>query len=41
MSNSNLRLQINEQMKKETNYMIFDLNNENHFEQNDEDDYFN
>ncbi len=41
MSDSNLRLQVNEQMKKQTNYMTFDLNDKNHFEQDDEDDYFN
>jgi hypothetical protein len=41
MSNSNLRLQMNEQMKKQTNYIKFDLDNENHFEHNNEDDYFN
>ncbi len=41
MNNSNLRLQINEQIDEQTNYMTFDLDDENHFEQNDEDDYFN
>ncbi len=41
MNDSNLRLQMNEQMKKQTNYMTFDLDDENHFEQDDEDDYFN
>jgi Mg-chelatase subunit ChlD len=41
MSDSNLRLQMNEQMKRQANYMTFDLDDENHFEQNDEDDYFN
>jgi hypothetical protein len=44
MNDSNLRLQMNEQMKKQTNYMTFDLNDENHFEkhfEHDEDDYFN
>ncbi len=35
MSNSNLRLQMNEQ----ADYMTFDLRDENHFE-HDEDDYF-
>ncbi len=40
MSDSNLRLQMNEQMKKQANYMTFDLDDENHFE-DDEDDYFN
>jgi hypothetical protein len=30
---------MNEQMKKQTNYMTFDLHDENHFEQN-EDVYF-
>jgi hypothetical protein len=39
MNDSNLRLQMNEQMKRQTNYMTFDLDNENHFE-HDEDDYF-
>jgi hypothetical protein len=33
MSNSNLSFQMNEQMKKQTNYMTFDLDDENHFEQ--------
>jgi hypothetical protein len=37
----NLKLQINEQMKRQANYMTFDLDNENHFENDDEDDYFN
>jgi hypothetical protein len=40
MSDSNLRLQMNEQ----TDYMTFDLKDENHFEkhfEHDEDDYFN
>jgi hypothetical protein len=41
MSDSNLRLQMNEQ----ADYMTFDLKNENHFEddhfEHDEDDYFN
>jgi hypothetical protein len=41
MSDSNLRLQMNEQMKRQANYMTFDLDDENHFEQDDEDDYFN
>jgi hypothetical protein len=41
MNDSNLRLQMNEQMKKQANYLIFDLDDENHFEQDDEDDYFN
>jgi hypothetical protein len=41
MSDSNLRLQMNEQMKRQVNYMTFDLDDENHFEQNDEDDCFN
>ncbi len=41
MSDSNLRLQMNEQMKRQTNYMTFDLHDENHFEQDDEDDYLN
>jgi hypothetical protein len=41
MNDSNLTLQMNEQMKKQTNYMTFDLDDKNHFEQNDEDDYFN
>jgi hypothetical protein len=40
MNDSNLRLQMNE-MNEQTNYMTFDLDDENHFEQNDEDDYFN
>jgi hypothetical protein len=39
MSDSNLSFQMNEQMKRQTNYMTFDLDDENHFEQ-DEDDYF-
>jgi hypothetical protein len=41
MSDSNLRLQMNEQ----TNYMTFDLRNENHFEddhfEHEKNDYFN
>jgi hypothetical protein len=41
MSDSNLCFQMNEQMKRQANYMTFDLDDENHFEQNDEDDYFN
>jgi hypothetical protein len=40
MSDSNLRLQMNEQMKGQVNYMTFDLDDEDHFE-DDEDDYFN
>ncbi len=28
-------------MKRQANYMTFDLDNENHFENDDEDDYFN
>jgi hypothetical protein len=39
MNDSNLRLQMNEQMKRQANYMTFDLDDENHFE-HDEDDYF-
>jgi hypothetical protein len=43
--NSNLSFQMSEQMNKQiheqTNYMTFDLDDENHFEQNDENDYFN
>jgi hypothetical protein len=35
MSDSNLRLQVNEQ----ADYMTFDLRDEDHFE-HDEDDYF-
>ncbi len=31
MNDSNLRLQMNEQMKRQTNYMTFDLDDENHF----------
>jgi hypothetical protein len=38
MNDSNLRSQMNKQMKKQANYMTFDLDDENHFEQNDEDD---
>jgi hypothetical protein len=41
MNDSNLRLQMNEQMKRQADYMTFDLDDENHFEQDDEDDYFN
>jgi hypothetical protein len=41
MNDSNLRLQMNEQMKRQANYLTFDLNDEDHFEQDDEDDYFN
>jgi hypothetical protein len=41
MSDSNLRLQMNEQVKKQANYMTFDLDDEDYFEQDDEDDYFN
>ncbi len=41
MSDSNLRLQMNEQIKRQTNYVTFDLDDEDHFEQNDENDYFN
>ncbi len=41
MSDSNLRLQMNEQ----ADFMTFDLRDENHFEddhfEHDEDDYFN
>jgi hypothetical protein len=33
MSDSNVRLQMNE-MNEQTNYITFDLNDENHFEQN-------
>ncbi len=40
MHDSNLRLQMNE-MNEQANYMTFDLDDENHFEQDDEDDYFN
>jgi hypothetical protein len=40
MNDSNLKLQMNE-MNEQTNYMTFDLDDEDHFEQNDEDDYFN
>jgi hypothetical protein len=35
---------MNEQMKRQANYMTFDLDDENHFEkhfEHDEDDYFN
>ncbi len=32
---------MNEQMKGQADYMTFDLDNEDHFEQDDEDDYFN
>jgi hypothetical protein len=39
MNDSNLRLQMNEQMKRQANYMTFDLDDEDYFEQ-DEDDYF-
>ncbi len=45
MSDSNLSFQMSEQMNEQideqTNYMTFDLDDENHFEQDDEDDYFN
>ncbi len=41
MNDSNLRLQMNEQMKRQANYLTFDLDDEDHFEQDDEDDYFN
>jgi hypothetical protein len=41
MSDSNLSFQMNEQMKGQADYMTFDLDNEDHFEQDDEDDYFN
>ncbi len=41
MNDSNLRLQMNEQIDEQANYMTFDLDDENHFEQDDEDDYFN
>ncbi len=37
MSDSNLRLQV----KGQADYMTFDLDDEDHFEQDDEDDYFN
>jgi hypothetical protein len=40
MNDLNLSFQMNEQMKRQANYMTFDLDDENHFEQ-DEDDYFN
>jgi hypothetical protein len=40
MSDSNLKLQVNEQVKEQADYMTFDLDDEDHFEQ-DEDDYFN
>jgi hypothetical protein len=39
MGDSNLGLQVNEQMKGQADYMAFDLDDEDHFEQ-DEDDYF-
>ncbi len=32
---------MNEQMKGQADYMTFNLDDENHFEQDDEDDYFN
>jgi hypothetical protein len=38
MSDSNLRLQMNE-MNEQANYITFDLDDENHFE-HDENDYF-
>ncbi len=41
MNDSNLSFSMNEQMKKQANYMTFNLDDENHFEQDDEDDYFN
>jgi hypothetical protein len=41
MSDSNLGLQMNRQMKRQADYMTFDLDDEDHFEQDDEDDYFN
>jgi hypothetical protein len=41
MIDSNLRLQINEQMNEEANYMTFDFDDENYFEHDDENDYFN
>jgi hypothetical protein len=40
MSDFNLSFQMNKQMKRQANYMTFDLDDEDHFEQ-DEDDYFN
>jgi hypothetical protein len=40
MSDFNLSFRMNEQMKKQANYMTFDLDDEDYFEQ-DEDDYFN
>jgi hypothetical protein len=41
MNDSNLRLQMNEQVEGQADYMTFDLDDEDHFEQDDEDDYFN
>jgi hypothetical protein len=45
MSDSNLSFQmngqVNEQIDEQANYMTFDLDDEDHFEQDDEDDYFN
>jgi hypothetical protein len=41
MSDSNLSFQMNGQMKRQADYMTFDVDDENHFEQDDEDDYFN
>jgi hypothetical protein len=41
MSDSNLRLQMNESMKKQADYMTFDFDDEDHFEHDDEDDYLN
>jgi hypothetical protein len=41
VGDSNLRLQVNGQIDEQANYMTFDLDDEDHFEQDDEDDYFN
>jgi hypothetical protein len=39
MSDSNLSFQMNGQVKGQADYMTFDVDDEDHFE-HDEDDYF-
>jgi CRISPR/Cas system CSM-associated protein Csm4 (group 5 of RAMP superfamily) len=41
MSDSNLSFQMNGQVEGQADYMTFDLDDENHFEKDDENDYFN
>ncbi len=41
MGDSNLSFQMDGQVEGQADYMAFDLDDEDHFEQDDEDDYFN